>query len=188
MASAEGNIEDGNIEDCNVEDSNVEDGNVEDGNVEVRQSELDSLDIPVKKLMKSQRERLIEEYAENNNHPHYTIKKNKNGGVTIRKRRQTVEQEIAELHPGYSLSPTQLLQAQIINLERKYINLEQKHKKLKRRVNIIDNETVIIDDDYDLTAKPIPEEHVPAEKPIPEDYTLASRQSQRRSLRSLFRQ
>ena len=177
-----------------------------------RSDELNSLKLPVNKLSKTQREKIIKEYAEQNNHPYYYLKPNKNGVMMIRKRKQTVEQEIAELHPGSSLSQTQLLQAQIINLERKYIKLENKHKKLKRRVNIIDNETLVIDDDdMDLTPKAIPEETSrsvlvadersqpePVYEPVIDENTFQQNYIQnnqfygisrqpRRSLKSLFR-
>ena len=161
--------------------------------------ELKSLNVPVKKLSKSQRERMIKEFAEKDDHPNYSFKTNKNGVMTIRKRKQTVEQEINEIHPKSTLSDTQVLQAQIINLERKYIKLENKHKKLKRRVNIIDNETVVIDDDFNLTPKQIPEltseptyQPVIEEQEVPqvpqiEDQVYRRTRQTRRSLKSLFR-
>ena len=161
--------------------------------------ELKSLNVPVKKLSKSQRERMIKEFAEKDDHPNYSFKTNKNGVMTIRKRKQTVEQEIKDIHPKSTLSDTQVLQAQIINLERKYIKLENKHKKLKRRVNIIDNETVVIDDDFNLTPKQIPEltseptyQPVIEEQEVPqapqiEDQVYRRTRQTRRSLKSLFR-
>ena len=161
--------------------------------------ELKSLNVPVKKLSKSQREKMIKEFAEKDDHPNYSFKTNKNGVMTIRKRKQTVEQEINDIHPKSTLSDTQVLQAQIINLERKYIKLENKHKKLKRRVNIIDNETVVIDDDFNLTPKQIPEltseptyQPVIEEQEVPqvpqiEDQVYRRTRQTRRSLKSLFR-
>ena len=161
--------------------------------------ELKSLNVPVKKLSKSQREKMIKEFAEKDDHPNYSFKTNKNGVMTIRKRKQTVEQEIKDIHPKSTLSDTQVLQAQIINLERKYIKLENKHKKLKRRVNIIDNETVVIDDDFNLTPKQIPEltseptyQPVIEEQEVPqapqiEDQVYRRTRQTRRSLKSLFR-
>ena len=171
------------------------DANANQNNID----ELKSLNVPVKKLSKSQRERMIKEFAEKDDHPNYSFKTNKNGVMTIRKRKQTVEQEINDIHPKSTLSDTQVLQAQIINLERKYIKLENKHKKLKRRVNIIDNETVVIDDDFNLTPKQIPEltseptyQPVIEEQEVPqvpqiEDQVYRRTRQTRRSLKSLFR-
>lgn len=121
------------------------------------EEDVGNLKIPISRLTKDQKSQLIEKYKTKNNHPYYEIRKNTKGVLTVYKRRKTVQEELEEDHPGLKLTDTQMLQAQVINLERKYAALLGKHKKLKRRVNQIDEETIVMDLD-ELSKRVEPDE------------------------------
>lgn len=103
--------------------------------------EIKSLTIPVSKLTKEQKDMILKM----NEHPFYEKYADKKGVEKLRKRRKSTQEVIKETHPNSKLSDVQMIQTLYIDLAKKYEKLHEKHKKLKKRVNIIDEDTITLE-------------------------------------------
>ena len=168
--------------------------------VEEELPDVAGLTCNVKDLTDIQRKALLSKHKEKNDHPFYEIKTNRKGITSIHKRKQTVAQEVKDIAPTSVLTDTQMLQALVMDLDRKIAKLHGKHKKLKNRVNIIDEETMVIEEepsDIDEPEEeyepppPPPKKHKRREETYYEPYYEQPRVSRlkcrpTRTLRSLF--
>ena len=164
--------------------------------VEEELPDVAGLTCNVKDLTDIQRKALLSKHKENNDHPFYEIKTNRKGITSIHKRKQTVAQEVKAVAPTSTLTDTQMLQALVMDLDRKIAKLHGKHKKLKNRVNIIDEETMVIEEEPSDVEEPAYEPPPPPpkrrqEQQYYEEYYEPPRRSRlkcrpTRTLRSLF--
>ena len=127
--------------------------------------DVSGLTANVKDITDAQRKALLAKYQESNDHPFYEIKTNRKGVTSIHKRKQTVAQEVKAVAPTSTLTDVQMLQALVMDLDRKIAKLHGKHKKLKNRVNVIDEETMVIEEEPEEIDEPEEEEYVPPPPP-----------------------
>ena len=134
------------------------------------------LNKPVKKLTKSERDKLVREYEDGVDNKYYKVMRMKNGQMRITKRtnplgdadtaHETVSNNI-ETRFGKRLTNDQLLLEHIIDLEKRYEVMRMKHKKLKKRYNkleqdIFDSES---DDEIGSSVTEVRYDETPVEQP-----------------------
>ena len=119
---------------------------------------IEELNKPVRKLTKSEREMIINEFNNGVDNKYYKCHKLKNGSIRITKRsnpltndsddaHETVNKKIDNKLNTKRLTDNQLLLEHIIDLEKRYEVMRMKHKKLKKRYNKLETDLFESDDE-----------------------------------------